>query len=82
MRTTQFEVAVKSLINTVMFETVIDDKIRKVVHSGAIDIDAISENDYTEVKAAAYVIATQLAEQIRPLSKEGRKAADNLAKFI
>jgi len=82
MRTTQFEAAVKSLLNNAIFETDINAKISKFISSGAIDIEGIKEGEYMEVKAAAYVIAKALAEQLRPLSKEGKAEVANLEHFI
>lgn len=82
MRTTQFEAAVKSLLNNAIFETDINAKIAKVINSGDIDIEGIKEGEYMEVKAAAYVIAKALAEQLRPLSKGGRAEVSNLEHFI
>ena len=82
MRTIQFEAAIKSVLNNAIFDTDIDRLIKKVVNSGAIDIDSIEEGDYLIVKAAAFVILQELAENLRPMSKEGQKEAINISKFI
>lgn len=82
MENNQFQSAVKSLISNSIYETDINKLIQKAINSGAIDVQAIDTNDYTQAKALAYVICKSLSENLRPLSKEGKKEVSNLEKFI
>lgn len=56
--------------------------IDKLIGSGCINIEAIQEDDYTVIKAAACAIYKNLSNQVKPLTKEGLNELTNISKFI
>lgn len=58
------------------------EKIGRVIHSGCIDFESISEDDYTVIKAAAYAILKDVANDLKPLSNKGIIEANNISKFL
>lgn len=56
-------------------------KIERAINSGAIDLKQW-EDDYALPKIIAYVLLQDAVFQIKPLSKENMKEAENLEKFI
>ena len=81
MTNNAFKAAVITIIkNSIGAEVYV--KLNRLTNAGCIDIESIKENDYSQAKAAAYAILKDIAEEVRPLSKEGRKEVENIAKFI
>jgi len=60
--------------NNVNFEKAIE----RLINSGAIDTEAIKQDDYTIVKAIASVVLTDAANYLKPTTKEGLKEVENL----
>lgn len=82
MKTDLFNKYVADLIKSALTDTDIQKQIRKATHSGAIDVAAIPDCDYMQVKALAYVILSNAAESVKPKGKDGQKEIDNLKCFI
>lgn len=82
MTNTYFEHLVNRIIDEALTSKEIRRLLDKATSSGAIDVEAIPDDDFTMAKATAYVIAKTLAEQLRPLSRTTLAEVRNLEKFI
>lgn len=80
----QFDQKLTELIDTPEKHTTISHDVfsecQRLVNSGGIDLDAF-EDTYEAAKIVLSVALKNLAYQWRPLSKEGKKIADNLEHF-
>lgn len=59
----------------------IDDRIEKLLNSGAIDLKKW-DNDFILPKAVMAVIGSEIAFQFKPFTPEGKKAVNNFKYFI
>jgi hypothetical protein len=78
----QFKAAVYTMVQNAVNSLTITQKIQRVISSGSTDVESIPKDDYSIVKAAAYAIVLDLAEDLRPLSSSTLKEANNISKFL
>lgn len=55
--------------------------VLKAISSGAIDVDAIEDDDYTAIKAIASAVFSEISDNLRPISREGKEMVKNIQKF-
>lgn len=60
----------------------IKETISKAIKSGAIDVNSIQPETYTEIKAIAHAVLISIAGDFKPQTKEGLHFSKNLQKFI
>jgi hypothetical protein len=70
---------VETYINNNLY---ISETISKALKSGSIDIESIEPEQYLEVKAIAHAVLLSIANDFRPLTKEGKKISKNIQLFI
>ena len=59
----------------------INDRIKKLVNSGAIELTDWDDN-YILPKCVMVVIGEEIAFQFKPHTKEGKEAVENLRHFV
>ena len=62
--------------------SLVGKNIEKAVKSGCIDVDSIDDDDYSIVKAIAYVVIRNFANELKPLSNKSILEANKISKFI
>jgi len=60
----------------------IKETIAKAINSGAIVVDSIQPETYTEVKAIAHAVLQSITNDFKPLNKANLDYSKNLQKFI
>lgn len=72
----------KRQVKFIMKETLLntDSNIQKLISSGAIDLEAITKDDYSIAKCIASAIFDKYANDLIPLSNENKKELKNIKK--
>lgn len=54
----------------------------RAVQSGAIDVAAIPDGDYTEIRAIAAAVMTEIGFNMKPTTKSGIESMTNVQIFL